>query len=248
MKTKTLFTTGALIAAALIANSATASAETVWAAENINRPLTMPASSFYAGAAVTTFTFDQWIAGVQAGYGVSDEIEAYATYTLGLDPSSNGAARLGGGYAFVRGAMEGKLELIGRADIGYDVEGSALAPLVAGIQGQYTIAPKFAVVMPASHLSIALDGDTKPMTFSVPVGFLFQAAPTFYAQLDTNLATIKIKDAENAFIFADVIPVTLTAAYNSKMLDVGAFFTTDVKNSPGDAYFVGLFARYYGGV
>jgi hypothetical protein len=248
MKTKTLFTAGALIAAALIANSGTASAETVWAAENINRPLTMPASSFYAGAAVTTLTFDSWIAGVQGGYGLSDELELYATYTLGLDPSSNGTGRVGGGYAFVRGAMEGKLELVGRADIGYDVEGSAIAPLVAGIQGQYTLAPKFALVMPASHLSIALDGDVKPMTFSVPVGFLFQAAPTFYLQLDTTLATIKIKDAENAFIFADVIPATVTAAYNSKALDAGVFFTTDVKNSPADVYFVGLFARYYGGV
>jgi hypothetical protein len=248
MKTKTLFTAGALIAAALIANTGSASAETVWAAENINRPLTMPAGSFYGGALLTTLTFDAWAAGVQGGYGLSDELELYATYGLGLDPSSNGAGRVGAGYAFVRGAMEGKLELVGRADIGYNVEGSALDPLVAGIQGQYTLAPKFALVMPATHLSIALDGDTKPMTFSVPVGFLFQAAPTFYLQLDTTLATLKIKDSANAFIFADVIPMTLTAAYNSKILDAGVFVSTDLKNSPGDAYVVGVFARYYGGV
>jgi hypothetical protein len=248
MKTKTLFAAAALLATATLACPDDARAETVWAPENINRPLTMPASSFYAGASITTLTFDAWAAGVQGGYGISDELELYGAYNLGIDPSSNGAARIGAGYAFVRGAMEGKLELIGRADIGYNVEGSALDPLVAGIQGQYTLAPKFALVMPATHLSVALDGDVKPITFSIPVGFLFQAAPTFYVQLDTTLATLKIADAENAFIFADNIPLTLTAAYNSQMLDAGVFFTTDVKNEPADLYLLGLFVRYYGGV
>jgi hypothetical protein len=249
MKTKTLFTAGALFAAALLATTDDARAETAFAPESINRPLTMPAGSFYAGASFLALAkFEVFAAGVQGGYGISDELEVYGAYTLGLDPSNAGGFRVGAGYAAVRGAMDGKLEIVPRADIGYNLDPSGLAPLAAGLQLQYTLAPKLAIVMPATHLTVTLEGDTKPITFGVPVGVLFQAAPAFYAQVDTTLVTLNIADSATTVIGADVTPIAVTGAYNSMTLDVGATVATDLSNSPGDAISLIVFARYYGGV
>ncbi|HUQ03995.1 MAG TPA: hypothetical protein VM261_15965 [Kofleriaceae bacterium] len=258
MTTKTLFAAAALVATAILACPDDARAETVWTPENINRPLTMPASSFAAGAAFSALPgldglelkpFKTFALGVNGNYGISDELEVYGAYTYVLDPSNAGQLRVGVGYAAVRGAAGGKLEIVPRADLGYNLDPGGLAPLVAGLQLQYTLAPKFAIVMPATHLSVALEGDAKPITFGVPVGFLFQAAPTFYAQLDTTLATFAINEdaGDSAFIFDASIPLALTAAYNSQTLDVGVTVSDDLKNA-GDLTSLVVFARYYGGV
>jgi hypothetical protein len=254
MKTKTVLTAGALFAAAMLVGGPSleindASAETAWSGRNFDRPLTMPGGTFYAGGLfLSAASFDLLAAGVQGGYALSDELELYGVYALGIDPSSSGTARAGAGYAVVRGGAGGKLELIARADLGYDIEASGIAPLVAGLQMQYNLSTSLAIVMPATHLSVALDGDPKPITFGVPVGVLFQVNPTIYTQLDTQLAVFNIADSANAFIFADATPVAVTAAYNSMTFDLGVTVGTDLSNSPGDAISAVVFARYHGGV
>ena len=69
-----------------------------------------------------------------------------------------------------------------------------------------------------------------------------------HMQVDTKLAQFDLHDSANAFIGADMTPVSLTAVYNViNALDVQAAIGTDLTNSPGDSLSFLVGARYYAG-
>jgi hypothetical protein len=235
-----------------------------WPRAVIARPLTLPGGVFMAGVDIVNYTssfFDPALIRVLVGYGITDDIElAFASYAFPTSGVGDGSIGVGLGYKLARGAMDGKLEAIARAQIGYGLAASvdlttgetsgAVTPLGLGVHVQYNVSDKLALITPGNQLTIGLDPNF--VTFSIPVGVGFQATPELYVQLDTNLATINIKDSATAVIFADTTPLALTATYNvMPALDVLAGIALDVTPPDplgvGDTFAILLGARYYGG-
>jgi hypothetical protein len=225
-----------------------------WPRAVIARPLTLPGAVFQAGLDQgANNDFSAMSSKLVAGYGINDKLEATAFYAFASKEfEAKGALDVNVGYAAVRGAMGGKLEVVPRAQLGYNFFAEGLNPLLAGAQAQYNATDKIALITPGGQLSVALEGEEKPVTFGLPVAVGIQATPELYVQVDTLLGTLKIADAENAFIFADSTPVLATGIYNvMPALDVLAAFglnaTPADDASVGDtlSFLAGL--RYYGG-
>lgn len=220
----------------------------------IARPLTLPSGVFQAGLDQVSNN-DASIMGTKlvAGYGIDDKLEATMYYTFATkDFEAKGSVDVNVGYAAVRGAAGGKLEVVPRAQVGYSVLGEALNPLAVGAQAQYNVSDKLAVITPGGQLAVTLEGDPKPIIFGLPVAVGFQATPELYLQLDTTLASLSISNSENAFIFADSTPATLMAMYNAipaldVMATVGMNATPPGEASVGDTLAFLLGVRYYGG-
>ncbi len=224
-----------------------------WPRQVIARPLTLPKGLINVGANIPfTQKFEVIGLGLNFGYGISDDLEVRATYGLTLKEfEAKGTLGFGAGYKILRGAAGGKLELIARADTGYNLLAELLAPLNLGAQVQYNISDKLAVVSPQAGLRISLEevAGVRPIDLVVPVGVGYQATPELYAQVDTTLATIEVSDSASAFIFADNIPLTASVVYNLQpALDITASFGfTDLKNNAGDNIVAAIGAQYYMG-
>lgn len=235
-----------------------------WPRSVILRPLTLPAGVFLVGADITNFTssfFDPALIRVLAGYGITDDIElAFAHYAFPTSDVGQGAILAQVGVKLARGAMGGKLEAIGRAQIGYNLAAEidlttgdtsgAVSPLGLGVHVQYNVTDKIALITPGNQLTIGLDPNF--INLAIPVGVGFQATPELYVQLDTNIATINIKDSATAVIFADTTPIAVTATYNvMPALDVLAGLALDLTPAEpagvGDTFAILIGARYYGG-
>jgi hypothetical protein len=224
-----------------------------WPRAVIDRVLTFPKGLAEAGLDIGTPTkniFNPAAIRVLGGYGITDDLELnFAAYSF-TTKSGKGSLDAGVGYKLLRGAAGGKLEVIARLQTGYSIAGKALNPLGLGVQVQYNVTPKIALISPGGQLSIALAGDKKPISLGLPFSVGFQATPELYLQLDTTLATIKIANSANAFLFKDSIPLTIGATYNAMpALDVFAAFSLNAKPvSPlkiGDTLGLLFGARYY---
>lgn len=225
-----------------------------WPRAVIARPLTLPSGVFMVGADILNNVnnfFDPAVIRVLGGYGITDDIElAFGAYTFPTNGAGDGSIDVGLGFKLARGAMGGKLEAIGRAEIGYSLGGEAVNPLGLGVHVRYNLSDKLCLITPGNQLEIGLDPNF--IALNIPVGVGFQATPELYAQLDTNLATINIKDSATAVIFADTTPIRLTAVYNAMpALDILAGIALDVTPPDplgvGDTFNILVGARYYGG-
>jgi len=240
-----------------------------WPRSVIDRPLTLPKGLLLAGpdllivkipsvtvAGVTVGGGTGELADIGVGYGVTDDLEINTitpTYTIPLHPggSAKGPFDVGAGYKLLRGAAGGKLELIARVVAGYDINASAARPIRLGVHVQYNVTPKFAVF---SHdtgngnlgLSIAVDGDPKPVFLTIPVGAGFQATKELWVEADTTLANIKVSNSVNTSI-ADATPLALTGVFNAMdgHLDVLGYVGFGDLQHAGDTVFFGVGARYY---
>lgn len=228
-----------------------------WPRQVIARPLTLPKGLINVGANIPfTQKFEVIGLGLNFGYGISDDLEVRASYGLTLKEfEAKGTLGFGAGYKVLRGAAGGKLELIARADTGYNLVAEGLAPLNLGVQVQYNISDKLAVVSPQAGLRIALEevvvppatDGFRPIDLVLPVGVGYQATPELYAQIDTTIANIEVSDSATTFIFADYIPLTASVVYNLQpALDITASFGfTDLKNNAGDNITAAIGAQYY---
>jgi hypothetical protein len=191
------------------------------------------------------------------GYGITDDLEVQIPYAFATKEfEAKGSLNVDVGYKLLRGAVDGKLEVIARARTGYNFLSESANPLMIGAHVQYNITDTFAVISGfagTQQLSIALsDGGVmngpKPIDFSLPISFGFQATPLVYLQLDTKIARFNISDSSSAYMFADTTPAALTVVYNVvNALDVQAAIGTDLSNSPGDNLSFLIGARYYAG-
>lgn len=219
---------------------------------SFNDPITMMSSSvtgdgFYVGG----------------GYGVTDKITAGAQYgfTPGLigdgDSEIKGEFDIYGEYEIIRDA---KLNVTASADFAIDLCGSvdmmgecaSELGINAGLGARYTVAPKMAAFTGApygpgpvgQHLSISFDG---PITFDVPLGFMFQATPELNVHAMTALMNLGISDADTIIFGADYIPLTLGALYSATPnIDVvGTFGLPDLKEAGFDLLTFTVGARWY---
>jgi len=210
---------------------------------------------------------------IGAGYGVTDKITAGAVYSppIAGDLSTD---RVGKGPLAVFGEFElvhnDKLNVAASADFTYDLCGSAdqdgcvgTKAIHAGLGARYLVAPKVAIFTGApigpgpvgQHLSISLE--TKgPINFDVPIGVGLQATPQIYAYLMTQLLTFRISNKPDgvdavSILGSDIekggigIPLTLGGFFSvSPQLDVGAHLSFIDLGHAGDAYDIGLDARF----
>lgn len=223
--------------------------------------------SFFEPITMTTFSGTGDGFGVGAGYGVTDTITVGGQYgfTPGIigdaDSELKGSLDIFGNIQLVN---DGKLNVTANADFDLDLCGandpmtgdcSATKAIHAGLGARYKLAPQMAVFTGApygpgpigQHLSISLES-SGPITFDVPVGFMYQATPELNVHLMTNLATIAISNAgDSAFFGADFIPVTLGGLFSlNQNLDLAAqFILPDMKEAQFDLYAFSIGARYY---
>jgi hypothetical protein len=230
----------------------------------------------YGGYSILRFSFTEPITGttisgtgdalgVGAGYGVTDTINVGAQYafTPGIigdgDFEIKGNLGLFGNFQLIH---NDKMSVTANADFsmnlcgGRDAMGDCVSSkaINAGLGARYKLAPNMAVftgspVGPGpvgQHLSISLESGG-PITFDVPVGFMFQATPELNIQASTNLATIGISNSNSAFFGADFIPLGIGALFSvSPNLDVvGQFTLPDLKDAGFDLLLFSIGARYY---
>lgn len=239
-------------------------AGTRWPRSVILRPLTLPGGVLAAGVDVKTNVlndahgfFDPASLRVLVGYGITDDLElGFADYTFPTSGAGDGRFAANLGFKLVRGAANGKLEIIARAQGGYGLaetvnammesEG-ALLPLNLGVHVQYNISEKLCLITPGQQISIGLeDGHASSLDLLVGVGF--QATNELYLQLDTSLAHIKLHEETTTFIFSDTTPMTITGVYNATpALDVLAAVGTDLSNDVDQTLTFLVGARYYAG-
>lgn len=223
----------------------------------IERPLTLPAGVAMLGGDFTSNNDLSLMGGAPViGFGITDDLEVQVPYTFATrEFEAKGSLNFDVGYKLLRGAADGKLEVIARARGGYNFLAKAANPLMVGVHVQYNLTDKLAVIsgFPSTQqLSIALSGGDmdapKPIDLSLPLSVGYQATPLLYFQLDSKLARFNISNSSNAFIGKDTTPVALTAVYNVlHALDVQASIATDLSNAPGDAVNFLVGARYYAG-
>lgn len=227
-----------------------------WPRAVFARQLTLPKSLLQLGIDLgANFDFSIETIRPSVGYGITDKLEAGFGYAYPINPFEiKGSFDPYVGFAVARGAAGGKLEIIARATTGYNVLTETVNPLQLGVQVQYSATSKLAIISNSlgatgggGQLVIGLDGPTdapKPIKFVLPIAVGYQATPELYVQLDTTLATIKIKDSANAFIGADSTPLALSAVYNAiPALDVLAGISIDPNIDDTLAFAIG--ARYY---
>jgi len=232
-------------------------ATTRWPRDIINRVLTLPKGLGAAGIDVGTFLsdaqFDPTFLRLSLGYGITDDFEINAIGYAFTSDSGKGDLGIGVGYKLLRGAAGGKLEVIARAATGYNLQAEGIDPLSLGVQVQYNVTPKIALITPGPQLVIGLADETgKGKYISLPVAIGFQATPTLYLQADTNIARIKLSDSETAVIFADATPLALSAFLNAiPALDIYATLGFDLTPPEpfgvDDTLFLTFGARYYFG-
>ncbi|HEU4614370.1 MAG TPA: hypothetical protein VFS15_19880, partial [Kofleriaceae bacterium] len=222
----------------------------------IARPLTLPSGLAMLGAdAVANHDFSAMGGAPIVGYGFTDDFEVQVPYSFAArDFEARGSVAIDAGYKLLRGAAGGKLEAIARVRGGYDTLGEVATPLMLGVHVQYNVTDTLALISGyagTQQIRIALSEDdamATPADLSLPIAVGYQATPELYLQVDTKLAQFDLHDSANAFIGADMTPVSLTAVYNViNALDVQAAIGTDLTNSPGDSLSFLVGARYYAG-
>jgi hypothetical protein len=195
-----------------------------WPHSVIARPLTLPVGLAQVGADLkATHDFHEIALGLAAGYGITDDFEVNGFYDFELKEfEALGFLDVDFGYKLLRGAADGKLEVIARARAGYHFHDEALNPLRLGAHVQYNVTDKIALITPGQQLVLSLaetGGDVpgeaavRPMFVQLPVALGFQPTHALYLQLDTVLGRVKIADTETAFFGADETPLALTAFY-----------------------------------
>lgn len=222
----------------------------------IARPLTLPKGLAMIGADALANSDFSTVGGVPiVGYGITDDLDVQVPYAFTTyDFEAKGSLAIDVGYKLLRGAADGKLEVIARARAGYDALGEAATPLMVGVHAQYNFTPTIAVISGyagTQQLKISLAEDAAmatPVDIGLPIALGYQPTEELYLQLDTKLFTVNISDSANTLIGKDLTPVFVSAVYNViPALDVQAGFGTDLSNSPGDALSFLVGARYYAG-
>ena len=216
--------------------------------EIIARPLTLVTGMWEAAAfAATNEGFDFFGVQVAGNYGVSDKLTVGVSYAFTLDPSEfKGPFVANALFSFL---TDDKMEAVATGSLGYDLLAEGITPLNAGVLVQYNLNDKMAVIAGGNQLTITLEGDVKPIFLSLPVSFGYQVDNQIYAEVGTNIGTIEIADADTTFIFADNIPVTAAGFFSpDNKMDIGLTLSTELKDNAFDPLFIGVLARYRGGM
>ncbi len=224
LKNRSLVFGGALAVAALAHTASTAHAEVNQPQEIIMRPLTTPGSQITVGGDLGILIAPDPIGTSMAlalggSYGVDDRIEVGAAYGFSLKEfEAKGAIDLEAAYRI----MDGNLAVAADVSTGYDLFAEGISPLELGARVRFRVNDKLAIQSGGGQLSIALDGEVKPITLGVPVGVGYQASPQIHAFITTEVMRLSISDSETVVFGADYIPLAAGAFFSpSNTLDVG---------------------------
>jgi hypothetical protein len=226
-----------------------------WSRAAIERPLTLPEGLFMPGVDVSNTSGDMSVSKVRLllGYGVTDRFEInFAHYSFSTDDPANGSIDGGIGYSIVRGALDGRFEAVARVLTGYSLDTSTMNPVAIGMQAQYNVTSRIALLSSGSQVTATLSGDSKAIAVTVPVSIGLQVTPTVYAQMDTFLATLDVTSSTMSFLGTNS-PVTATVLVNAAMpFDVFATVSVNItppddQMAPVDTASVLAGARYYVG-
>ncbi len=189
---------------------------------------------------------------IGAGYGVTDELTIGGEYAVPVADGINGAfpnagsLRAFGGYSLLRDAT---MAFVAGGDLDFEFTSGTPVLLHLGASFRYKVASNVIVytgnvLAPGPYgeqLTIALHGGGT--SFDLPVGAGFQPSPKLFAWVETTLAHLA---KSSTVIFADYLPLQVGALYRVvKDVDVGAFVAFDDLYHGGDAFAIGLMARYY---
>jgi hypothetical protein len=242
----------------------------LWPQSVIDRPYVVPAGTIAAGATlgvakisfttidpvtmmpVTTSSTGEGM-GIQAAYGISDDLNAGLQYGFSLNEFEiKGPLTIYGAYKLAHSA---KMSVAATASFTYNLASESKG-LNAGLGFRYNVAPKIAVFTGApfgpgpvgQHLSLSLD-DMGPISFDVPAGAGMQITPQLFGYVSTNLAHINISNDASGFFGADFIPLQLGGQFSiNKNLDgYASFILPDLKNAKFDLFAFTVGATYYVG-
>ena len=211
------------------------------------------------------------------GYGVNDQLTVGAGYAFALHTFEiKGPLTLFGAYSLYakdKLTIGASANLTINFQGGADVMGNSITTetLQAGLGVRYQVAPKVAIFtggtpipgagalgggIPSEipmagsvlgqHLSIGLNSNA-PISFDIPVGVGLQASPEAFVWVNTSVAHLGLSNDNNAFLFADYIPLNIGLNYAvDKHLNIDAFLTLpDLKEKQFDLLFAGVGVRYY---
>lgn len=225
-----------------------------WSTRYIDRPRTLPRGlieagayldfdrySFTAGGMTSSTTYTNLTGAVS--YGVSDQLEVRATYTLTLDefeakgPFSIGAAL---------GLLEGPLAVALAGDFVYDLN-LEYGEIGVGARARYKVAPNLSIYSQSQLvITVISDAELKPANLRLPVGVGFQLNDQLYLYGETELAVLDLKDSQTLALFADYIPFYAGGVFSlSKKLEVGGQLYTDLKNDAFDTMSIEVLGRAY---
>jgi len=258
---------------AIVTNTATPAAGPGWSDQIIDNGLVLPPSAIgvYGDLDVTRVTFTappippatmgiittdtalDLLAGV--GYGVNDLVTIGGQWQLPLDNGQGAFGNAGvitayGGYSLTH---DDKLAVVAGGDFSVAFAGSATAFLHAGVSLRYRLAPKLIFysgnpLAPGPYgqqITVGLN-NSAPVSIDLPVGLGWQVNPKAFAWAQTAVAHIKLANTENAFIFADYIPLEIGALFRAKKdIDVGGYLSFPDLEHAGDFFGFGVLLRYY---
>jgi hypothetical protein len=222
MKKKSLILGASLIG--VVASASLALADVNQPQEIIMRPLTTPGSQITVGGdlvfPINPDAFDFIGLNLGGSYGVDDKIEVGAAYFFALkDFEAKGDLGVQAAYNI----MEGNLSVAADVATGYDLVAEGMDNLDLGARIRFRLNDQLAITSPGGQLSIALDGDPKPITLGLPVGVAMQVSPQLYAFVNTELANISISNSETVVFGSDYIPLSVGAFFSpSNTMDFGA--------------------------
>jgi len=230
-----------------------------WPRAVFERPLTLPAGLVLAGPdmlASHAETGTTVVGDLNVGVGITDEIELNTLTPTGAftikNPDFAGPWDAGLGVAVVRGALGGRLEVIARAVAGYDFEAHAARAVRLGVQAQFNVADRVAVLVHDTGVMPGVTFDafgSQSVSLGLPVGIGVQLHPLVWVEADTNVVTSYSLHAMSQETLADVAPVFGTAVLNVDhgALDVLAYGGATDCYRAASTYFIGVGARYYAG-
>ncbi|HTJ45660.1 MAG TPA: hypothetical protein VL463_26340 [Kofleriaceae bacterium] len=217
----------------------------------LDRPRTLPAGEAQvSGAVVYTRASpdpaidDTTSLQLGAGAGLTDAVDVTLMVPLVVRPRLDADTAVLGdvGVTFARGRSSAAAHVLG----GWEHGGAPIAPIELGVNAQYLITPRIAIFTGDHELSIALSGDTHPITLALPVGVAFQPAPAVHLQIATKLFELGLRDRDSALIIRDGTPLALRAFVSpSNALDVFATAALIDLVHPRDAFALALGVRLF---
>jgi hypothetical protein len=225
--------------------------------EYVNRPLTLVAgmvegrvglayvrASFTDSMGMTTVS-DATAMGVEAGYGITDQIEAGLSTGLGIDPEFEWSESLGL-YAMYLALDQAQLDVAARVDVPLSfVDGAdTFSGFVLGAPVRYLVMPQLAVYAGHGLLPI-VTSDPSQVDLNLNVGVAFQAMPKLAVRLDTQPASIALSgDGNETSTYGDFIPVSLLGLYAiSNKIDLVVQVAFPSLEDAGDLYAIGAGAN-----
>ena len=274
----------AAVAADATASTAAAGA---WLGPQIDRPYAMAKGKIGAygdidvnhlsiSSGMTSISATQEALHVGGAFGITDQISAGLDY--GAPIAGDGTDKNAGKgpltfFGMYQIAHDSKMSIAATADFALNLCGAAdpmtgdcssTKAIHAGLGAKYKLGPTMALYTGApfgpgpvgQHLSISLESNG-PITFSLPIGFAFQATPQIFAFAQTELFSAYLSNAPMGadsfrLIGGDIekggigIPLTFGGYFGvNNQLDVGLAISFLDLGHAGDFYTIGFLGRWH---